>query len=185
MAEVQYSTSRLDEAVSSIAVLMDSPDEARTRAEVVARQLGPSVIPVLAGRFHSPPRPEPAGWSQEGRLGAWLSAWQFALFELFIQFGAPAVPVVRQTAFGEYDWTQSYAVEALARMAARGVDRETIVADLEREFGGLRFEVQLYVVEILQHHAQTDRAVAEIITELERIPAWRETLDDTFDDYED
>lgn len=169
--------SSLDEAVSTVAVLMDEPERAKARAEVVAGQLGPSAIPELSRRFHSPPHPEPPGWgSRERGFGAWMSAWQFAIFELFIRFGTAALPVVRDTAFGDYDWTQSYAVEALVRLAASGVEREAILTDLRREFGRLPLEVKLYVVEILHHHRQHDLATSELLAELETIPEWREAV---------
>jgi hypothetical protein len=107
-------------------------------------------------------------------LGGWLSAWQFAIFELFYQFGAPALPVLRRVGFGEYDWTQGNAVEVLVRLAAVGVDRERTVADLRREFPGFRYEAQLYSVGPVLHHAARDPAIAGVVRELEDLPDWQE-----------
>jgi hypothetical protein len=169
----------LDTAVTSVAVLIDDADLFRGRAAAVARELGPSAIGDLATRFHSPPRPEPPGFAYEQRgLGGWMSAWQFAIFELFFQFGAAALPVLRRVAFGEYDWTQGNAVEVLVRLAAADVERERTVADLRREFPEFRHEAMLYSVGPVLHHAARDPAIAAVVRELEDMPAWREAANE-------
>ncbi len=167
----------LDTAVTSVAVLIDDADQFSARAAAVAQELGPDAIAELATRFHSPPRAEPPGFGIEQRgLSGWLSAWQFAIFELFFHFGAAALPVLRCVAFGEYDWTQGNAIEVLVRLAAVGVEREQIVAELRREFPGIRYEAQLYSVGPLLHHAARDPAVAAVVRELENLPEWRQTV---------
>ena len=169
----------LDTAVSSVAVLIDDADLFRARAAAVARELEPSAIEELATRFHSPPRPEPPGFEYEQRgLGGWLSAWQFAIFELFFQCRAAALPVLRRVAFGEYDWTQGNAVEVLVRLAAAGVECERTVADLRRELPNFRYEATLYSVGPLLHHAARDPAVAAVVRELEDMPEWREAAEE-------
>jgi hypothetical protein len=136
-----------DEAVGSVALQIDDLQKFRAQAAAVARQLGSAVVPALSTRLHSPPRPEPPGsdGGQRG-LGGWLSAWQFAIFELFFEFGTAALPVLRQVAFGEYDWIQGNAVEVLVRLAAKGIEREQIIGELRREFPRFREEAQLYAV---------------------------------------
>jgi hypothetical protein len=169
----------LDEAVASVAVLIDDVQEFRARAAAVARQLGPAAIPELSIRLHSPPYPEPSGFGSEQRgLGGWLSAWQFAIFELFFEFGTAALPMLRQVAFGEYDWTQGNAVEILVRLAAKGIDREQVIAELRREFPRFRVEAQLYSVGPILHHAARDAAVAAVVRQLEDIPEWRAAADE-------
>jgi hypothetical protein len=167
----------LDTAVTSVAVLIDDVDKFSARAAAVAQELGPDVIDELATRFHSPPRAEPPGFGIEQRgLSGWLSAWQFAIFELFFHFGAAALPVLRRVAFGEYDWTQGNAIEVLVRLAAVGVEREQILAELRQEFPGIRYEAQLYSVGPLLHHAARDPAIAAVVRELEDLPEWRQTV---------
>lgn len=125
----------LDIAVTSVAILIDDAEQFRARAAAESRKLGSDDVEELATRFHAPPQPAPAGFGYEQRgLGGWLSAWQFAIFELYFQFGAAALPVLRRVAFGEYDWTQGNAIEVLVRLAAAGVERERTVADMRREF---------------------------------------------------
>jgi hypothetical protein len=163
-----------DEAVGSVALQIDDLQKFRAQAAIVARQLGSAAVPALSTRFHSPPRPEPPGFDGGQRgLGGWLSAWQFAIFELFFEFGTAALPVLRQVAFGEYDWIQGNAVEVLVRLAAKGIEREQIIGELRREFPRFREEAQLYAVGPLLHHAAQDPAVAAVVRQLEDMPAWR------------
>jgi hypothetical protein len=163
-----------DEAVGSVALQIDDLQKFRAQAAAVARQLGSSAVPALSSRLHSPPRPEPPGFDGGQRgLGGWLSAWQFAIFELFFEFGTAALPVLRQVAFGEYDWIQGNAVEVLVRLAAKGIEREQIIGELRREFPRFREEAQLYAVGPLLHHAARDPAVAAVVRQLEDMPAWR------------
>src|SRR5262245_3020415 len=137
----------LDIAVTSVAVLIDDADQFSARAASVAQELGPAAIAELATRFHSPPRAEPPGFGIEQRgLSGWLSAWQFAIFELFFHFGPAALPVLRRVAFGEYDWTQGNAIEVLVRLAAVGVERGRILDELRRVVPVIRFYVQLFLV---------------------------------------
>lgn len=169
----------LDEAVSSVAVLIEHPDQFRDRAAVVAKQLGSSALPELSSRFHSPLRPEPEGFGYEQcGLGGWLSIWQAAIFELFFQFGKAALPTLRQVAFGKYDWTQGNAVEVLIRLAAAGIERDQIIADLRREFPAFRYEATLYSVGPALHYAKHHLAVAAVVRELEDMPAWQSAADE-------
>jgi hypothetical protein len=163
-----------DEAVGSVALQIDDLQKFRAQAAAVARQLGSAAVPALSTRLHYPPRPEPPGFDGGQRgLGGWLSAWQFAIFELFFEFGTAALPVLRQVAFGEYDWIQGNAVEVLVRLAAKGIEREQIIGELRREFPRFREEAQLYAVGPLLHHAARDPAVAAVVRQLEDMPAWR------------
>src|SRR5215813_11323779 len=165
--------SAIDAAVASVAVLIDDVQEFQARAAAVALQLGPTAIDELRTRFHSPPPTEPPGFGPEQRgLGGWLSAWQFAIFELFFEFGSAALPVLRQVAYGEYDWTQGNAIEVLVRLAARGIEREQIIAELRREFPRLQVEAQLYAVGPLLDHVARDPAVAAVVQQLKDLPEW-------------
>jgi hypothetical protein len=167
----------LDVAVASVAILIDEPERFRQRAAAVAAELGTAAIPELATRLHSPSSPEPTefGFRERG-IGGWLSAWQFAIFELLFHFGTAALPLLRSVAFGAYDWTQGNAVEILVRLAAEGIDRPHIVSDLRRELPLFRHEAVLYAVGPLLEHAARDPAVTGVVRELEDLPEWRDAV---------
>ena len=167
----------LDAAVASVAILIDEPERFRQRAAAVAAELGTATIPELATRFHSPSSPEPTGFGvRERGMGGWLSAWQFAIFELLFHFGAAAVPLLRSVAFGEYDWIQGNAVEILIRLAAAGIDRQQTVSDLRRQLPVFRHEAILYAVGPVLTHAARDPAVTGVVSELDDLPEWRDAV---------
>ncbi len=61
-------------------------------------------------------------------------------------------------------------------MAADGVDREAIIADMRRAFPRLRFEAQLYMLRPLLGQAAQNVALAEVLRRFEDIPEYREVV---------
>jgi hypothetical protein len=176
-------TRSIDDIVASVAVLADSPDQFRARADEAARELGVASIDSLTSRFHSPPDPAPAGFGYEQRgLGGWLAIWQFAIFEILYHFREAALPVLRRIAFGEYDWTQGNAIEVLCRLAAEDVDRDRTIADLKRELPSMRYEAHLYAAGPLLQRAASDPPIAEILRELESVDEFHEAVQELRED---
>ena len=125
----------LNTAIRSVAILVDSQVAFGSRAADVAGQLGPSAIEMLVSRLHTPSCPTPETFESGVRgLGAWLTAWQFAVFEILFHFRSSAVEVLRRIAWGEYDWTQGNALEILVRLAAEGIGRDVMTADFHQNF---------------------------------------------------
>jgi len=175
---------QLTEVVTSIAVLIDDRSAFRTAASQAAKKLQANAAEVLATRFHSAPDP-PSGFEFEERgLTGWLSAWQFAIFELYFNLGESALPVLRRVAYGEYDWTQGNAIEVLCRIAAKGIDRTSILSELKREFPTLRYEAQLYAVQPLLAVAEEDTAVADVVHEMMQLEEFRETVEELTEEEE-
>lgn len=144
----------LDRAIESVAVLIEEDLTFGARAKAVARKFGPRIIPELQQRFHRPTVSPPGFTVEERGLSAWLSYWQFAIFEIIFQFREQALPMLRQVAFGEYDWTQANAIELLCRLAAEGIDRDRTLADLKRAMPGMRDTALLYVARPLVRHRE-------------------------------
>ena len=107
-----------------------------------------------------------------------MAAWQFAIFEVYFHVGAAALPMLRQIAFGEYDWTQGNALEVLVRLAASGIERDTIVGEISREIPRLRFEALLYMAGPLLAQAKDNPEIASILRRFAHIPEWQEALAD-------
>lgn len=167
----------LEVLVESVAVHRHDPERFTRAAAEVAARLPPTAVEMLATLYHEPSEPPPRKFDYDRcGLGGWLVAWQFAIFELFYHIGLPALPVLRRTAYGEYDWTQANAVEILVRLAAAGLEREEIVAEIRGEFPGFRMEAQWYVVGPLLRHAARDPAVAEIVRRLEDVDWWERAV---------
>ena len=111
-------------------------------------------------------------------LTAWLSFWQFAIFAIIFHFREDALPMLREVAFGEYDWTQANAIEILCRLAAEGIDRDRILADLKREIPEMRDTALLYVARPLLEQAKSNPALAAIIAELQQTPEFQEAVEE-------
>ena len=149
-------------------------EDFRSKATLAAKTIGTEDIDDLQHLFHHPP-PEPETYdvARHG-LGGWLSACQFAAFELLYNIGEPALPFLRQIAWGPYDWTQGNAIEIMIRLAARGVAAGTIVDEVKWNFPDIRYEAQLYALEPLLPLLDTDDGLTRVVEELKRCAAFAE-----------
>lgn len=140
------------------------------RAAMAAQQLTASAIPELTSLFHSESTPPPESADRFPGLGQWIAARQFAIFEILYMLGEPALPALRETAFGEYDWTQGNAIDILCRLAADGVQRTAILDELRRELPRVREEAVLYAFGPLLWRAKTSEPLQEVVDALSSIP---------------
>jgi hypothetical protein len=168
----------VDQAIESVAVLIDDEATFRAKAREVADSHGPWILPELQRRFHRPTTAPRGFTARERGLGAWLSCWQFAIFEVILQFRELALPMLRKVAFGEYDWTQANAIELLCRLAAEGVDRERTLADLRREMPRMRDTALLYVAGPLLRRSEVDPGVAAIVDELRQVQEFESAVEE-------
>ena len=169
---------RCNERVRWIASSVTDLEALRLRAAAVADDLGPSSINDLASLFHAEHTPPPELASEFAGLGAWTAARQFAIFEVFYHFGDNAIPVLKQVAFGEYDWTQGNAIEILCRLAADGVRREEIVDALIEHLPAMREEAHAYALGPLLHQSATNPALQEVMAKLLTVPEFKSKHDD-------
>ena len=178
-------TASVSDTIATVAVQIDDLHQFRAAAADVASNLDTDAIETLSRCFHTPSS-APDGFGPEERgLGGWLSAWQFAIFEIYYNFGEAALPLLREVAYGEYDWTQGNAIEVLCRLAADGVSRDVIIDELKREFPNLRYEAQLYAVKPMLAQVETNPNLADILDELSEIEEFRETVAELTEEHVD
>ncbi len=160
-------------------LLRDGLSEAfRDRARELAADLESDDIQDLTWLLlRQPPEPEGYSTSQHG-LGGWISACQFAVFELLYNIGEPALPAIRKIAWGEYDWTQGNAIELLIRFAADGIHSDEIVAEIKARFPDIRNEAQLYAVQPLLGRLESEPALAEVFRVLRSCAAFDEAVEE-------
>src|SRR6478609_5529192 len=168
----------LGAVIESVAVLIDDQPSFRAKAKEVAGRFGPNAIAELRQRFHRPSAPPPGFTPQERGLAAWLSSWQFAIFEIIYEYREEALPMLREVAFGKYDWTQANAVELLCRLAAEGMDRERTVSDLKRALPGMRDTALLYIAGPLLQQSEGDPALAAILAELRQVSEFEMAIEE-------
>jgi len=168
----------LDREIESVAKCIDDSDAFRTRARTVAKRFGADLCDDLKARFHKP-TDSPKGFEPEVRgLAGWLSAWQFAIFEILYYLREPALPLIRDVAFGEYDWIQGNAIEVLCRWAAEGMDKDRTLSDLKREMPNMRDSALLYAAGPLVHQAKSRPELAAIVDELMTLEQFRMAVEE-------
>lgn len=147
----------------------------KDRARSVASELGPEAIETLAKLFHSEHTPPPELKNKFPGLGQWIAARQFAIFEIFYFFGAPALPILRRTAFGVYDWTQGNAIEILCRLAADGIESKKIIKELKTHLPTMFEEAHYYAAGPLAKQAKENAQLNEIVIQLLTVPEFKES----------
>lgn len=164
-----------DDRVRWVAAAVGDPKAFQDRARLAATELGIGSIETLATLFHSEHTPPTEALkAQFPGLGQWMSARQFAIFEMFYFFGPASLPVLQRVAYGPYDWTQGNAIEILCRLAADGINRKRVVDELVARMPGMREEALLYAAGPLLEHSRNMPAVGEILNELCVVPEFRE-----------
>lgn len=141
-------------------------DRFRELAREESQQVSVAQLDQLRKMFHDPPPQSDAYDLQQHGLGGWLSACQFAIFELIYNLGADALPFIREIAWGEYDWTQGNAIELLLRFAAEGIRTEEILAEIKTNFPQIRYEAQLYCMQPLLPELEQNASLKSIFDQL-------------------
>ncbi len=137
------------EKIAWVAAVITTPETFHKRARLATEELGAQCIPLLPSFFHKPPSsPGEAGDQFQG-LGQWMAVCQAAIFEMLYYFREASLPLLRQVAFGEYDWTQARAIEILCKFASEGIEREQIDRELAQELPQLRYETVMSVRSVL------------------------------------
>ena len=167
----------LNAKIRWVAAVVDNEDQFKERAQKAALELDSESIDQLTRLLHSEHTPPKELEEKFPRLGQWIAARQFAIFEVLYQLREAALPVLRRIAFGEYDWTQGNAIEILCRLAAQGVDRHGVIEDLKSHLGSMREEAHWYALGPLLHHSKQDPKIKDVLDQLFVVPEFRESYD--------
>lgn len=141
-------------------------EQFRELARVESASVSIEQLDQLRSMFHNPPPQSDVYDVQRHGLGGWLSACQFAIFELVYNLGEEGLPFIREIAWGEYDWTQGNAIELLLRFAAEGIRTEEILAEFKTNFPQIRFEAQLYCMQPLLPELDQDAQLRAVFDQL-------------------
>ncbi len=137
------------QSIAYVAEAIKDHDAFQHRAKDVADKLGPSALAILPAYFHDPPsKPASLSGHFEG-LGAWLYVCQQAIFEVFYHLRSASIDLLREVAFGDYDWTQEIALRTLCRFAQEGVESEALIDEICSQLDAFRYEVLMPTVAYL------------------------------------
>lgn len=172
---------RINKYDDDISVLADmlicgaEPATFKMKAKEFSNKLNADDILELKKLFHNPPPESPNYDPKKHGLGSWMSACQFAIFELYYCKGLEALPLVREVAWGEYDWTQGNAIELLIRFASQGIDREQLIEEIKQNYPKIRYEAQLYSIQPLIGELEKDESLKSVFNELMTIEDFKES----------
>lgn len=140
----------IDKAIPHLAGLMfTAPDKFFDQTKTIAAQLTQKHLSILRSRLHADlPVPENVDQSQLGLTG-WLSACQYTIFEVVYHMGVSAVPMLKEIAFGEYDWIQANALDLLTRFYMDGKLPVDIIDEIDSHLPEMRYESHLYYAQHL------------------------------------
>ena len=111
-------------------------------------------------------------------LGGWISACQFAIFEIVYHIGEDALPLIREIAWGEYDWIQGNAIELLIRLASEGVQRNAIINEIKENYPQIRYEAQLYAIKPLINHLGSNQDLDQVFEQLMQLKEFKDAYDE-------
>lgn len=166
-----------NQRINWVAAASADLDEFRNRAIIVANELGPTTIECLATLFHAEHSPPTELATRFHGLGSWMTERQFAIFEIFYNFGGDSIPVLQRIAYGDYDWTQGNAIEILCRLAADNVQREQIVAGLVEHLPAVREEAHYYALGPLISYAGSNQALNDVLSQLLSVQEFKQSHD--------
>jgi hypothetical protein len=156
-------------------------DQFKSQAKALAKRVSISQLSDLKALFHTPPKESPLYSYKEHGLGGWLSSCQFAIFELIYNLGEESIPLVREIAWGEYDWTQGNAIELLIRFASEGIKTNEIVEEIKENYPKIRIEAQLYAIQPLIPQVKENQNLNNVFEKLMKIPDFRDAYEEITD----
>ena len=173
--------SKYDEDISVLADMLISgsgKDDFKLRAQDLSKKYGADDLIDLKKLFHNPPPESLIYDPKKHGLGSWMSACQFAIFELYYNKGVEALPLIREIAWGEDDWTQGNAIELLIRFASKGIDRDELIKEIKDNYPKVRYEAQLYAIQPLIGELDRDESLQAIFSELMAVEDFKESYDE-------
>ncbi|MEM7114581.1 MAG: hypothetical protein AAF614_19245 [Chloroflexota bacterium] len=172
------SVERIVSSVADVLLAQGLETAFREKAKEAAATFTVNELALLRTLLHKPPKKSEIYDPQKHGLGGWISACQFAIFELVYHMGEEALPFVREIAWGEYDWTQGNAIELLIRFAAEGTRRDEIIDEIKENYPKIRNEAQLYAITPLIDRLNDNPTLGEIFERLMDLEEFKEAYDE-------
>lgn len=158
----------IDTMISSLAsILLKDRIKFEQTTKQDAALLDVDDVSYLKTRFHNPPKAHPEIDEGQFGLGQWMAVCQYVIFELLYNLQEISLPLVEEVAFGEYDWTQATALEVLCRWHVDGILPKSIITEINRRIGDMRYETHLYFGRSLIVRKKDDHRFGDILLEIE------------------
>jgi len=163
-------TAELDHLIANLGKALFTNEELfGNLARQEAKYISVDDLTYLRDKLHHPPPVHPDINEKELRLGEWLAACQFVIFELIYLLDAKALNLLESIAFGEYDWTQANALEVICRLYLDGKLPVETISEIDSRLGKMRHETHLYFAQDLINRTQRDPRFNQIIVQIKNI----------------
>ncbi len=158
----------IDSMISSLAAgLLKDRMAFEKAAKQEAGLLNADDLNYLKSRFHDPPKAPPGIDEGQFGLGQWMAVCQYVIFELLYNLQETALPMVKEVAFGVYDWTQATALEVLCRWHVDGTLDRSVITEINEKIGAMRYETHLYFGRSLMLRKNDDHRFGDILREID------------------
>jgi len=166
----------IDDLVSSLALLLRNDQEAFEKlAQENVKDLKIGDLSYLKNKLHEPPELHEELKNVKMVLGEWLAMCQYAVFELLYNCYEYSLPIIKEIAYGPYNWTQATALEVLCRLNVEGKISDSILDEIKEKLDSMRYETHLYFSRALLLRAEVDKKYDDILRKFDN-QSFREAL---------
>ena len=154
----------IDDSISSLAYLLRNDQVAFEKlAKEIAANLNIGDLPYLKNMLHEPPKLCEKLKDTKMALGEWLAMCQYAIFELLYNCYDYSLPIIKEIAYGPYDWTQATSLEVLCRLNVEEKISDSILDEINEKLKGMRYETHLYFSRALLLRAEDNKKYDDIL----------------------
>ncbi|MGF6906698.1 hypothetical protein [Fusobacterium sp. PH5-44] len=158
----------IDEIIVSLSIILKTDqNKFENLSKEKASDISVSDLPYLKSKLHDPPELTLNLKNFKLGLGEWLAMCQYAIFELLYNTYDYSLPIIKDIAFGPYDWTQATALEVLCRLYVNGKISESILIDINKKLSDMQYETHLYFSRALLLRVETDKKYEDILKKLD------------------
>ena len=158
----------IDEIISSLAVILKTDQKQfENLAKEKASNFNVSDLPYLKSKLQDPPELAAEFKNVKLGLGEWLAMCQYTIFELLYNSYEYSLPIIKDIAFGQYDWTQATALEVLCRLYIDEKISDSILENINEKLPDMRYETHLYFSRALLLRAEIDKKYDDILRKLD------------------
>jgi len=136
--------------------------ESEVKSKIQNNPITPNNLNYLKKKLHNLPEDFP----EVSQLGQNLALGQYVIFEIIFNTGAIALDLLKEIAFGGYDWTQANALETLCRLYVENEIHENIIEEINNKIGNMMYETHLYFAKALLSRARKNFKYFKIINSI-------------------
>lgn len=158
----------IDEIITSLAVVLRTDQKQfEDLAKEKIHDFSVSDLSYLKSKLQDPPELASEFKNVKLGLGEWLAMCQYTIFELLYNSYEYSLPIIKDIAFGQYDWTQATALEVLCRLYVDEKISDNILKNINEKLSDMRYETLLYFSRALLLRGEFEKKYDDILRKLD------------------